>query len=381
MAQYKTGTASVVQDSPVVSGVGTSWLSNVNPGASFVLAGSGMVYDVASVDSNTQITLTAPYRGATRTGAYAIQRDFTTDGIPEMAQGDIETATIFTRAMRRIQGQLNTVTGVAGVSQSEIVDLSGWADYSDTANTEASPFVIAGGDIDSDVVLPNNGLAGPRAWAPPGFDFYDPNTQKILGTEGHGRMVTINCDVVPTSPSTTLIEFWFDIGGSVGQLYRRPATFPKGAGELRPITFTTGVYTLDTWQGNGATVYVRANGPCEIYNIRYVIHQLSPIVSGAGAGNSAGIFIDTAAGLAATQDGGFFWVSGAAGLTLYQNDAGAAVEQQRYPTSGTLQSAVDALTGLENRFLALLTSLHPDLIGTTTRLDFLAQSYLITEAD
>ena len=113
MSQYRTGTASAVQDSAVVSGIGTSWLSNVNPGASFVLAGSGMVYDVASVDSDTQLTLTAPYRGASRTGAYAIQRDFTTDGIPEMAQGDIETATIFTRAMRKIQSRFNLLTGVA----------------------------------------------------------------------------------------------------------------------------------------------------------------------------------------------------------------------------------------------------------------------------
>ena len=57
MSQYKTGTASVVQDGAVVSGVGTAWLANVSAGDSFVMAGTGVVYDIASVDSDTQITL------------------------------------------------------------------------------------------------------------------------------------------------------------------------------------------------------------------------------------------------------------------------------------------------------------------------------------
>lgn len=211
MAQYRTGTSSVVQDSAVVSGTGTLWLTNARAGDSFILASTGRVYDVASVDSDTQLTLTAPYRGATRTGPYAIQRDFTPDGFPEMAQGDIETAAIFTRAMRKIQSRFALVTGVAA---------------------------------------------------------------------------------------------------------------------------------------SGATTYP-----------------------------------DTAAGLAATGDTEFFWVPAPAGLTLYMNDNGAAVADTTYPNSTTLQSAVDALSGLEGRILSLIESLHPELIGTTTRLDFLAQSYMITEAD
>lgn len=124
MSQYKTGTSSVVQDSAVVSGVGTAWLANVSAGDSFVMAGTGVVYDIASVDSDTQLTLTVPYKGADRSGAYAVQRDFTADGIPEMASGDIETAAIFTRAMRKIQSRLNLITGVAA---------NGAPTYGDTA--------------------------------------------------------------------------------------------------------------------------------------------------------------------------------------------------------------------------------------------------------
>ncbi|MFT6553006.1 MAG: hypothetical protein ACJAZ5_000160 [Alloalcanivorax venustensis] len=210
MSQYRTGTASAVQDSAVVSGVGTAWLANVSAGDGFVMAGTGVVYDIASVDSDTQITLTVPYQGADRSGAYAIQRDFTADGIPEMASGDIETPTIFTRAMRKIQSRFNLLTGVAA---------------------------------------------------------------------------------------------------------------------------------------NGAPTYG-----------------------------------DTAAGIAGTSDTEFFWVPDAGGLTLYQNDNGTAVEQGDYPNSQTLAEAVDAMNGMEARFLALIGSLHPSFGETSLYADFKAQSFVLEVA-
>ena len=209
MSQYRTGTASAVQDSAVVSGVGTAWLANVSAGDSFVMAGSGLVYDIASVDSDTQLTLTVPYKGADRSGAYAIQRDFTADGIPEMASGDIETAAIFTRAMRKIQSRFNLLVGVAG---------------------------------------------------------------------------------------------------------------------------------------NGAATYA-----------------------------------DTTAGISGTSDTEFFWVPDAGGLTLYQNDNGTAVAQGDYPNSQTLAEAVDAMTGMESRFLALIGSLHLDFSGSTLFANFKNQSYVLEE--
>ena len=105
MSQYKTGTATVTNGSATVTGSGTLWLANVTAGYSFTVAGDGVMYDVASVDSDTQVTLSVAYAGVTASGAvYAIGTGFTVpDNFPEMSQGDIETATIFTRAMRKIQ--------------------------------------------------------------------------------------------------------------------------------------------------------------------------------------------------------------------------------------------------------------------------------------
>ena len=53
MTQYKTGTASVTNNSPTVTGSGTLWSANVSTADSFTIAGDGVMYDVASVDSDT----------------------------------------------------------------------------------------------------------------------------------------------------------------------------------------------------------------------------------------------------------------------------------------------------------------------------------------
>ena len=122
MSQYKTGTATVTNNSPTVTGTNTLWLANVTAGDSFTVAGDGVMYDVASVDSDTQVTLSVAYAGPTAAGAagavYTIARDFTSpDDFPELTTGDIETPTIITRALRKIQGKF---TGIAINTTAEI---------------------------------------------------------------------------------------------------------------------------------------------------------------------------------------------------------------------------------------------------------------------
>ena len=119
MSQYLAGTANVTNGSATVTGTNTLWLANVTAGDSFTVAGDGVMYYVASVDTDTQVTLSVAYAGATASGAvYAIGTSFTVpDSFPEMSQGDIETATIFTRAMRKIQSKF---TGIAINTTAEI---------------------------------------------------------------------------------------------------------------------------------------------------------------------------------------------------------------------------------------------------------------------
>jgi hypothetical protein len=68
-AFYSAGTVTVTNGSKVVTGAGTSWLANADAGMVFQrFGGDPWQYAVASVDSNTQVTLREPYRGATAAG-------------------------------------------------------------------------------------------------------------------------------------------------------------------------------------------------------------------------------------------------------------------------------------------------------------------------
>jgi hypothetical protein len=113
MSQYKTGTVNVTTNSTTVVGNGTLWLGEIEAGDIFTVVGNGAWYEVASVVSNTELTLTAQYRGVTASGAaYAVTRDFTPEnGYPYPVTGDVETAGIVKRALVMIDAHLATVDG------------------------------------------------------------------------------------------------------------------------------------------------------------------------------------------------------------------------------------------------------------------------------
>ena len=75
MAWTRTGTISLTNGQVKVYGSGTPWVSNgkTRPGDA-LLAPDGKVYEIASIESNTELTLTDAYLGATASGqAYKIQ--------------------------------------------------------------------------------------------------------------------------------------------------------------------------------------------------------------------------------------------------------------------------------------------------------------------
>lgn len=63
---YTTGTVAVTTGSKTVTGTGTTWLTHLTTSHKIVIAGSA--YSIAAVTSNTSITLTTPYFGATASG-------------------------------------------------------------------------------------------------------------------------------------------------------------------------------------------------------------------------------------------------------------------------------------------------------------------------
>ncbi|WP_253248485.1 hypothetical protein [Alcaligenes faecalis] len=67
MAWYDLGTVKVTVNSSAVTGTGTKWLAGARQGEAFV-APDGRLYEVLNIASDTSLTLTKPYRGATATG-------------------------------------------------------------------------------------------------------------------------------------------------------------------------------------------------------------------------------------------------------------------------------------------------------------------------
>lgn len=131
MAQYRTGSANLTNGSALVTGNSTLWSAEVSTGDIFTVVGQNVWYEVASVDSNTQITLSAVYAGSTVTSAaYAISRDFTSGlSLPYPQKGDIETASLIKRAFEIIDAQiavqnLYTTSTTTSTSQSVIQSFS-----------------------------------------------------------------------------------------------------------------------------------------------------------------------------------------------------------------------------------------------------------------
>ena len=103
MSQYKDGTASVFNNSNIVTGSGTLWLASISAGDLFTKAGDDVAYTVAGVTNNTILTLTAPYGGSSSSGSnYGITIGFTAGGLPLLSAGDLNTAAIYNEAMKNI---------------------------------------------------------------------------------------------------------------------------------------------------------------------------------------------------------------------------------------------------------------------------------------
>jgi len=72
MTWYRTGTIAVTNGSTTVTGTGTAWVANVIAGYGIILP-DGRLYEIASIVSNTSLTLRTGYLGATATGqSYAV---------------------------------------------------------------------------------------------------------------------------------------------------------------------------------------------------------------------------------------------------------------------------------------------------------------------
>jgi hypothetical protein len=163
-------------------------------------------------------------------------------------------------------GLWGTIAGYFNSMFDEIFGRTGWATYVDTQYPNVgTPFSVS---ANTDTNLPNNSGSKDESQIPTDIvEFYDGST--ITGRNGDGMDIMIYFKAT-SSAANQYIDVWIDIGGSIGELYRKTYTFPKGAGSEAGIMYSlASAYTLGTWESNGGTVKIRSSASCTVYGITY----------------------------------------------------------------------------------------------------------------
>lgn len=106
---YDEGTAAFVKGSTTVTGTNTFWISAGIKAGDIFIDPTGKIYEIASVDSSTQITLRKTYAGETGTGkSYSIIRTYTSSVTAELAS---KMSSLLNEFERRYDLDMQTITG------------------------------------------------------------------------------------------------------------------------------------------------------------------------------------------------------------------------------------------------------------------------------
>lgn len=145
----------------------------------------------------------------------------------------------------------------------------GWADYTDTTYTSASPLSLT---ASTKITLPNHAQIIRDSEIPIDIDsLFSIADTTITGRNGDGLNVLIEFKVKPTTAAVTKITVTIDIGGTVGEIYPRDFILTKGNGVEHYYLSSFGAYTLDTWETNGGKVKIVSDAAADVYDIRYVL--------------------------------------------------------------------------------------------------------------
>lgn len=145
---------------------------------------------------------------------------------------------------------------------------SGWQSVRDTQYTTESPFAPT---VDVWTALPNDGLDLISTQLPVDVTTFYSNG-RIQSASGDALVITVEAVGRATSGAAVSLAIDIDIGAA-STIYRRDVNFTKGSGVDKTLNFTLGVYTLDTWEANGALFRCKPDHPIELFNIRYVIQR------------------------------------------------------------------------------------------------------------
>ena len=184
--QYSTGTLATAAGSNVITGTGTSWLTNAVPGDMLLIGNDTAFFTIAAVISDTVLWLSANYPITRTNQTYTISRDFTPNvELPLVNMGDLRFDAVYSRAMKIIDGLLQggfTFLGVVVDRHLDDAPASGLLDGD--RYIVASP--AASGEwygYDDYVAEYDDSVSGGQ------WSFYQPQLGDIIGIEDEGIFV------------------------------------------------------------------------------------------------------------------------------------------------------------------------------------------------
>lgn len=150
---------------------------------------------------------------------------------------------------------------------------TGWAQYTDTKYTSASPLVIASGTRSK---LVNNANTILKTQLPIGVtDFFNKATNKLVGVNVNDVFQIDIRFKAKTSVTNDYFDISIDIGGALNEITEDSRVFTKGANVEQTFNIHLGYFTGATFLANGGDIFIQThNGDLSFYGINYLITRV-----------------------------------------------------------------------------------------------------------
>ena len=295
---YRDGTGNFTNGSTEVTGSGTYWeTAGLNPGDLLEVSNTGIFYEIASITSDTSITLARAYQGSTVTGAaYAIVRNFTATMPSKIAAQTSELLGDFRKYvdtdMERLTGksayELACLNGYVGTEAQWLESLKGAGEIP-ALNTKVEPItyktamahnsIFRGKDLGTSITAAQIANIRNKTYD----DIFCGDKWTItLPTYGATQAVVWGCGIlgglVLGLINTNFLFNWNDAdddhpyGTFEGHVYSSKMyneTLPALLAEIESVIDPSYIITRSDWVGDACRTITPANGhPAYVHGLR-----------------------------------------------------------------------------------------------------------------
>lgn len=176
ISSYSTGTISGTVNTPTLTGVGTSWLDNVNPGDMVTI--NSIQYSILSVDSDTQITLYQNLQSTISASTYLITSQF--ERILRVMWPSTDNYTLDIRALRLYSPLVNNNdtnellyrSPEAIITKAASIELKSQGDVRGQQLMAEAEIMIAKAKAEDDSLTPRDAVAPLHSYRNPRINRY-----------------------------------------------------------------------------------------------------------------------------------------------------------------------------------------------------------------